>query len=113
MDTAKINEMLHRDNIQQRYCIHVGNNIVVIGPRIPMTRYTEFVSVEPEKQGDINSFHVYTTTSNEGEGHLALQNVGVQSVGPGTLHLSFVAKDSLTGEAIEGVEPVNVTIEAA
>jgi hypothetical protein len=113
MDIQKINEILHRDKIQDLYHIHVGNGVIVHGPRVPMTRYTEFVSVETEKGGDIASFRIRDAESPELEGLVGPQQVEVRSIGPGTLHLSFVATDSTTGEAIPGVEPVGVTVLAS
>ena len=113
MDAAKINEILHRDKIQQSYRTQVGSDITIAAPRLPMTRYTQFISVETEKKGDVGSFRVYKAAPKDEEGILALRDIGVQSLSSGTLQLSFVARDRLTGEAIEGVEPVNVIIEAA
>lgn len=112
MDTEKINEILHRDKIQHHYHIPVGDGVVVVGPRVPMTRYTEFVSVEPEKAGDVENFRVDKSSWSDEEGLLSPQEINVQSIGPGTLRINFVAKDSLTGKTIPGVEPVGITIEA-
>lgn len=112
MDTSKINEILHRDKICDSYDISVGSKVVVVGPRVPMTRYTEFVSVEPEEDGDVNNFSVQEVAAGEEEGLLTPAGIMVKSIGPGILHLNFVAKDSLTGETIPGVNPVGVTIKA-
>jgi hypothetical protein len=113
METEKINEILHRYKTRNHYSVRVGGpGVLVLGPRVPMTRYTEFVSVEPEEEGDVNSFDVQETTGYETEGVQATRTFRVVSKHPGTIQLRFVAKDRITGERIPGVQPVGVTIEA-
>lgn len=112
MDAKKINEMLHREEIPRFYQIEVGENVTIALPRLPMTRYTEFVTLEPEEAGDIDNFRVRAASPEE-EGMLAPQQIEVRGIRPGTLHLHLVARDSLTGEEIPGVERVNVTVEAS
>lgn len=112
MDARKINEMLHRDAMPRLYRIQVGKEIVIPLPRLPMTRYTEFVTLEPEEAGDVDSFRVRTASPREEEGSLMPQQIEVQGIRPGTLYVALIARDSLTGEAIPDVEPVNLTVEA-
>ena len=105
--------MLHRDKIPDHYNVHVGNRIIIRPPRLPMTRYTQFVSLEPQREGDIANFHIYPMSSPQEEGLVSPQGIEVQCIRPGVLHVNFVAKDILTGEVIPGVEPVGITVEAS
>jgi hypothetical protein len=113
VDPQKINAILHRNKIQEHYNIDVGGDLVIAGPRVPMTRYTEFVCVDSEEEGDVANFLVQKASVNEEEGVLAPREINVHSTGPGILRVNFVAKDSFTGEAIPGVEPVGITVTAS
>jgi hypothetical protein len=110
IDAQKINTLLHSSQSNQLYKARVGEYIKIVLPRIPMTRYTEFVQLEKEKWGDLNCF-VEEQAPDVGEGSLLPRQIFGRAVRPGKLHIVLSAKDILSGQKIPGVEPLNILVE--
>lgn len=110
MDTHKINALLHASHVPHHYSARVGDRLAISLPRIPLTRYTEFLRLEPEKQGDLNCF-AEEPAPDLGEGVLLPHYIVGKAIRPGKLHIVLHATDSLSGERLCGVEPLDIAIE--
>ncbi len=110
MDTQKINDLLHSDFVPDHYTAKVGDSISISLPRIPFTRFTEFLQVEQERQGDLECF-IEERVTEQGEGSLLPREISGRTVCPGELHIVLSAKDSLSGERIADVEPLDIVVE--
>jgi hypothetical protein len=110
IDAQKINMLLHSNQAPQLYRARVGEYIRIVLPRIPMTRFTEFVQLEKEKWGDLNCF-VEERVPDLGEGSLLPRQILGKAVCPGKVHFVLSATDSLSGMKIPNVEPLDILVE--
>jgi hypothetical protein len=110
MDAQKINSLLHSEPIPHHYKAKVGERLEISLPRVPLTRHTEFLQVEKEKRGDLDSF-VEEPAPEQGEGSLLPRQISGKTLRPGKLHMVFSAKDSISGQEIADVEPLDIIVE--
>lgn len=110
MDAQKINTFLHSDFVPHYYRAKVGDFLEISLPKVPLTRYTEFLRLEKEKKGDLNCF-VEEQAPDQGEGSLLPRQISGRTVCPGTLHIVLSAKDALSGERVPNVEPLDIVVE--
>ena len=110
MDSEKINEMLHSRGVRSRYTARAGDYLRIELPRVPMTRYTEFVRLDKEKRGDTACF-AEMEPPDAGEGTLLPTQIVGRAVCPGRLHIVLRAVDSLSGKEIPDVQPFDIVIE--
>jgi hypothetical protein len=94
----------------QKYKIKVGESLTIGLPRIPITRYTEYLKLQKEKQGDLDCF-IEELEPELGEGFLLPRQIIGRAVCPGRIHIILSAKDSISGETIPGVEPLDILVE--
>lgn len=111
MDSDKINSFLHSGQVPQHYVVKTGEVLEIILPKIPLTRHTEFLLLEGEKFGDIDSFLEMTPTPQQGEGTILLNKIKGRAIHPGKVHFVWRAKDSLSGEEIPDVQPLHIVVE--
>jgi hypothetical protein len=102
--------LLHSEPIPHHYRGKVGERLVISLPRVSLTRYTEFLQVEKEKRGDLNSF-VEELVSEQGEGSLLPRWVFGRTLRPGKVHIVLSAKDSISRQKIADVEPLDIVVE--
>jgi hypothetical protein len=110
VDAQKINSLLHSEPIPHHYRARVGERLEISLPRVPLTRHTEFLQLEKEKRGDLDSF-VEEPAPEQGEGSLVPRQIVGRTLRPGKLHIVLSAKDSVSGEEIAGVEPLDILVE--
>ncbi|MBM3225348.1 MAG: hypothetical protein FJZ47_16310 [Candidatus Tectomicrobia bacterium] len=110
MDTHKINAMLQTSLMPHHCTAKVGDRLHIRLPHIPMTRYTEFLCFEPEKQGDIDCF-AEEPPAEEGEGLLLPSEIVGRALRPGRLHIIVNASDSSSGARVSEIEPFSIVID--
>ena len=110
IDAKKINSFLHSNQVPQLYKAKVGEYLRIGLPQVPMTRHTQFVRVDREKQGDIDCF-VEEQNTTSGEGSLLPRQIFGRAVHPGQMSIVLSAKNRLSGKNIPGVEPLDIVVE--
>ena len=110
MDPDNLNGLLHSMNVDRHYKAAVGDSVVIDLPRIPLTRQTEFVQLATEKSGDIDAFQEAYEV-NWMEGVLSPDTIVGKAVKPGTIHFILKAIDSLTGDEMPEVDPIDIVVE--
>ena len=109
-DTERINALLHSGNVPSRYTARAGDYLKIELPKVPMTRYTQFVRLDKEKRGDTACF-AEAEPPDAGEGTLLPNQIVGRAVCPGRLHIVLRAVDSLSGEEIPDVRPFDIVVE--
>jgi hypothetical protein len=110
MDPEKISALLHAVPLPHYYKAKPGDFVTINLPRLPLTRYTEYLRMDRENWGDLNCF-VEETPEPQGEGSLLPRHIRGQAVCPGTIHIVLSARDRLSGQQISGVEPLDIVVE--
>lgn len=110
MDANKINFFLHSAHVPNYYKAKAGDYLSISLPKIPLTRYTEFLRMEREQHGDVNCF-VEEKSPNIGEGSLLPGRISGHAVCPGKVHFILSAKNRLSGQTVPGVEPLDIVVE--
>jgi hypothetical protein len=75
-----------------------------------MTRYTEYVRLAKETRGDTNCF-AEIEPPDQGEGSLLPRQIIGRAICPGKFHIILRAVDSLSGQAIPDVKPLDIVVE--
>ena len=110
MDAERINILFHSVQLPDHYTAKIGESIIITLPRIPLTRYTEFLQVEWEKRGDTDCF-IEEASSNQGEGSLLPRQIYGRAACQGKLHIVLNAKNRISGEMVPGVKPLDILVE--
>ena len=109
-DYQKIDAMLHSSALPRRYRAKTGEFLTINLPRIPLTRYTEFVRLDKKTFGDIGCF-IETDAPDQEEGSLLPRQIAGQARCPGEFHILLRAVNSLSGEEIPNVRPLDIVVE--
>ena len=109
-DYQKINAMLHSNALPLRYKAKPGQFLTIDLPRIPLTRYTEFVRLDKQTFGDVGCF-VESEPPDQEEGSLLPRQIAGQARCPGEFHILLRAVDSLSGEEIPNVPPLDIVVQ--
>ncbi|HEX3186952.1 MAG TPA: hypothetical protein VHQ94_19295 [Pyrinomonadaceae bacterium] len=109
-DSKKINAMLQASPFPRRYIAQAGQYLKIDLPKLPLTRYTEFVRLHKETFGDTNCF-VELDSPDEGEGSLLPRQIRGRAICPGKFHILLRAVDSLSGQQIPNVSPIDIVVE--
>jgi hypothetical protein len=110
MDSQKLNDILHSTLTSQHYKAKAGDLVRIDLPKIPLTRFTEFLQLEKKKKGDLDCF-IEQSIPPEGEGSLLPTQIVGRAVCPGKVHIILRAVDSLSGQEIPDVEPIDIIVE--
>lgn len=108
-ESEQINKILHSEKIKKTYTAKSGENLSIELPKVPMTRYTQFVGLRKETYGDVDSFKEMSGKET-GEGTLAPTEIRGKAIQSGTVNFTLRAVDRISGEEIPDVEPFNITL---
>lgn len=111
MDTTLINRLLHDTTARTHYRAHVGDQLRIDLPRIPMTRATEFLQLRTEIVGDDTLEPGRPGPQDRGEGLVSPSGLVRDAVRPGRTSVLVKAVDALSEQEIEGIEPLEITVE--
>lgn len=98
-------------SVKRSYQAKVGQRLTIRLPEIPLTRDTEFLRLEQTAYGDLDCF--LEDRDDEGEGTIYPTSITGVAVSTGEKHFVIQACDSLTGEEIPGVQPLDISIKVA
>ena len=108
-ESEQINKILHSENVKQNYTAKSGETLLIELPKIPITRYTQFVELRKETHGDVNSFKEMSRNE-AGEGTISPSEIRGKAIQSGTVNFTLKAVDRISGEEIPDVEPLNITL---
>lgn len=109
-DSEMINAMLHSVAVPHLYTAKAGDYLKIELPKVPLTRYTEFVRLDKEKRGDMGCF-AEMEPPDTGEGTLLPHQIVGRAICPGTLHIVLRAVDIFSGAEIPDVKPLDIVVE--
>lgn len=110
MNSEKISELLHNQAVRQHYKAQPGDEFAIELPQVPLTRHTEFLTLAREITGNQNCV-IHEAAPSATEGHLQPSRLMARAVRPGTAHIVLRAINSLSGEEIPDVEPLDIMVE--
>jgi hypothetical protein len=109
-NSEMINAMLHSVAVPHLYTARAGDYVKIELPKVPLTRYTEFVRLDTEKSGDTGCF-AELEPPDAGEGTLLPQQIVGRAICPGRLHIVLRAVDIFSGAEIPDVTPLDIVVE--
>jgi hypothetical protein len=111
IDSERINRMLHARSVPAQYFAQVGERLVVDLPHLPFNRFTEYVEIRPETEGDVDAFSIQPEAS-QGEGRTSPHGLHVKPLRAGQVHIVLKPRDVRTGRIIDGVMPIDIMVQA-
>ncbi len=109
-EVNEINNLLKSTPVNRNYKVKVGETVKIDLPSIPLTGATEFLQLEQEIHGDQDSL-LPEAAPLEGEGYLSPRQVINRAVCPGKVNVVVKAVNSLSGEEIQGIDPLNIEVD--
>lgn len=110
MDAKKINMFLHSSQVSPTYHAKTGETLSINLPRIPLTRYTEYLELRREFVGDTGCFRELPN-QRHGEGNISPEKITLKALHPGQAQIVIHAVDALSGEKIPEVEPLSINVD--
>lgn len=111
VDPGKLNRMLRARPVPERLNVHVGDELDIALPRVPLTAETEFVELVATLEGagaiDVRDGAAVF------EGASLPRHVHALAIHPGRSVISVHAIDPFSRKEIDGVEPVRIVIDVA
>ena len=108
MDTRKINQLLHQNQLQ-RYRVKVGEEFKIRLPKLPLTADTEFLTLVTKSHG--SDCVIEHPEIDKGEGNILPQEITGIATKVGSKHYVIQAVDAISEEEIKGIEPLDIEIE--